>query len=174
MTIVHRELILRMELLCVYGGIWMDATVLCTDGDFIRKVEKLPLFVYKRMDLTRADRHPTIGPSWLISAASNQPILLLTRKLLYEYWKKQNYILDYFLFHLFFALAARRYPQELEKIPAYDNHPAQILQFESGDVFSEERWNQIVEMSGIHKLSIHEKYPTGQNLMNDHILKVYG
>ena len=35
--------------------------------------------------------------SWFITACTNQPIVLLAKELLYEYWKTHNDMMDYFL-----------------------------------------------------------------------------
>jgi len=171
-SFAHLSDILRVELLCRYGGIWIDSTVLCTDGEFASYIKELPLFNYVRADLTRKDQHPTLGPSWVISAHSNHPILLLTCKLLYAYWSKYNHLEDYFLFHLFFAMAARRYIKDWEAIPAFDNHPANMMQFEIQNEYSPERWNQLLRMSDFHKLNHRKAFAEGNTIYN-HILKMY-
>jgi len=171
-SLTHFSDLLRVELLCRYGGMWIDSTVLCTSGEFGAYIKDLPLFNYVREDLTRKDRHPTLGPSWLISATSNQPILLLTRKLLYAYWKKYKYLEDYFLFHLFFAMAARRYMADWDAIPAFDNHPANMMQFEMQNAYKPERWNQLLQMSDFHKLN-HRNACDDENSIYRHILKEY-
>ena len=165
----HFSDLLRVSLLCEYGGIWCDATVLCT-GNPPGVMKDSPLFVFKSMDLTRRDRTPTVCSSWYISAWSNQRILLLTRNLLYEYWKSAEKLGNYFAFHVFLALAARRYPEDWDKIPMYNNHSPHTLQFELADPYSDERWKEILSMSPIHKLNHHIKVDPGDSF-NQFILE---
>ena len=39
--------------------------------------------------------------SWFITSCANNKILLAVRELLWEYWKKENTLIDYFLIHHF-------------------------------------------------------------------------
>lgn len=66
------------------------------------------------MDLIRMDEMPSIASSWFISSVSNNKILLLTRKLLFTYWKEHSNLNNYFYF-IFLTMSARRYSQEWEK-----------------------------------------------------------
>ena len=40
---------LRLELLCQYGGTWIDATVLCTGGEGINELLDPDLFVFQQI-----------------------------------------------------------------------------------------------------------------------------
>lgn len=169
----HYSDLLRIELLCKYGGLWLDATVLCTSSDITEGLFDLPLFVYKGMDLLRKDIMPTIASNWLIYAHSNQKILLLTRKLLHMYWQETNDIDDYYIFHIFFALSARRYIEEWNEVPMFNNCNPHTLQFELDNRFDEKRWNQILKMSDFHKLNHHNDYTKVQNSYYNHIISQY-
>ncbi len=165
--------LIRIDLLCRYGGIWCDATVLCTETPPPVMTEN-KLFVFKSIDLLRRDKEPTICSNWYIEAWSNQRILLLTRKLLFEYWKNEESLKDYFIFHLFFAMAARRYPEDWEAIPVFNNNSPHTLQFEFSKPYSAERWEQICRMSPIHKLNHHVNYANDNENFYSYILKQYG
>lgn len=173
MGAAHYSDLLRTALLCQYGGIWADATVLCTSGNIPKAITESKLFVYQKIDLTRQDRMPIVASSWFISSYSNHPILLLTRELLYEYWKINEKVENYFLFHIFFAIATRRYEGEWKKVPVYNNQSPHTLQFELGMPYSEDRWNEIIKMSMFHKLNHHNDYTnTGESFYN-YIIKTY-
>ena len=111
-----------------------------------------------------------MASSWLIAARSNNPILCLTRDLLYEYWKSHDYLVHFFLVHLFFALAARKYKDEWDNIPMYNNRSPHTMMFELGDTFSEERWEELKKMSSFHKLTRHTEYDKEGTVYN-YILK---
>ena len=132
-----------------------------------------PMFVFKALDLSRRDLEPTICSSWYIAAWSNQRILLLTYKLLLEYWKTAEDVGNYFAFHIFLAMAARRYPEDWESIPVYNNHSPHTLQFEFNHDYSDERWNAIKRMSPIHKLNHHIQYDPDKNNYFHHVLDTY-
>lgn len=159
----HYSDLIRIELLCKYGGLWVDATVLCTSHDMFEEISDLRLFVYKQMDLIRSDKTPTVASNWLIYAHSNQKILLLTRNLLHLYWKTENKVNDYFIFHIFFALSAKRYQDEWDDIPMFNNHSPHTLQFELDRKYDANRWKQICRISDFHKLNHHNDYSKTQN-----------
>lgn len=154
----HYSDLLRLELLCKYGGMWIDATVLCTSSDVPSAISESPLFVYQKVDLIRRDRDAIIASSWFISAWSNQRILLLTRALLYEYWKTHEQLDNYYLYHICFAIAARRYTDDWKSVPVYNNQSPHVLQFELGERYSEIRWKEIQNMSVFHKLNRRMNY----------------
>lgn len=170
----HYSDLLRVELLCTYGGLWMDATVLCTSNRIPDCILQAPMFVFKQMDLVHHDITPIVASSWMIQAKSNAPILRLTQKLLRSYWKEHNKVENYFIFHLFFSMAARRYPEEWDAIPLFNNHSPHVLQFELANTFSEERWAQIRSFSNFHKLNHHNDYSKNENSFYHHVLKEMG
>ena len=151
-TYTHFSDLLRIQLLTELGGIWLDATVLCTGKipDYILNSE---LFVYKNIELDKSEKENIVASSWLISSWSNNNIIRATRDLLFEYWKKENYLSNYFLFHLFFTMATEKYEEEWKKVPTFSNVNPHILQFELLDEYNKERFNQIIEISSIHKLN---------------------
>lgn len=154
----HFSDILRIAILCKYGGLWLDATVFCTDGEFADRIINLPLFLYKVMNLDQNDEEAIMASSWLISAKSNNHILMLTRDILYRYWEKHDYLINFFLVHLCFALAAKENREEWDSIPMYNNRSPHTLMFELANPFNQDRWNEISKMSNFHKLTRHTEY----------------
>lgn len=166
--------IIRIELLCRYGGLWVDSTVLCTSSQIPRCIFEEPLFVYKSFDLLKTNQIPTVASNWLIASKTNNPILLLTRKLLFQYWKDNNYLIDYYIFHIFFNMATKKYVKEWENVPAFNNHSPHTLMFELGKKYSKERFEQIEGMSTFHKLERHTDYSNQKGSMYEYIIKTYG
>jgi len=112
--------LLRLELLIKYGGTWIDSTVLCTgfkgskDQEFKNYLDAdLFLFQYtpegKTKDISISN--------WFISAHSNNEVLMTLRDMLFAYWKDYNCTLDYYMFHLFFAMVAKEYPEQIAAMP---------------------------------------------------------
>ncbi len=147
--------ILRIALLSENGGTWIDATILILE-------DELPEYLYKGELFVFADHisgiYPNIQSSYM-SAWSNSRLLICARELMYEYWKKENYLLDYSLFHLFFQMAEERYPDEWEKVYKYPNHSTHILRKNIFDPFDPSRYEQIKDVCPIQKLTYKKTIP---------------
>lgn len=144
----HYSDIIRLLLLCKYGGVWMDSTLYCTrHEDYLFES---PLFMYKHL---LRGVYGVPASNWLISAAPNHPILRLTRDLLCSYWKQNDELEHYFIFHIFLLLSAEKYADLWNAIPLFSNVTPQLLRYELGNQFSEKRFHQLKNMNGIHKLS---------------------
>ena len=152
-TFAHFSDILRIELLSKYGGLWLDSTIFTTKRSELVFNENIELFVYKQVDLDRKNPLSIVASSWLMYSNKNNNIINLTKKLLHEYWKNYNHIINYNLIHLFFTLSTEVYKDEWNKVPTFNNISPYILQFELNDDFEEVRFNQIRDMSDFHKLN---------------------
>ena len=151
-SVTHFSDLLRLELLIKYGGLWIDATVLCTNGDIPQSILKSDLFVFQTQK-PGADGKATFMSSWLMWAKSNNRILMATQTLLYDYWQKNNRLSEYFLLHHFMTIAMEQYPEEAKKIPPFCNSVPHILQLHLFDPFDEVYWNDLKQMTCFHKLT---------------------
>lgn len=145
-THAHFSDILRISLLAKHGGVWIDSTVFCT-GRPVYMFER-PLFVYQNEN----DEAITIS-NWLISAERMNPIILMTQKLLFDYWENHNYSIHYYLFHMLFHMAAECYEKEWRKVPFFSNRPPHVLQAELLYRYTDGRYKEITQMSDMHKLT---------------------
>lgn len=151
-SLTHFSDLLRLELLINHGGLWLDATVLCTSGNIPRSILNSDLFVYQAQK-PGADGHATIVSSWFMYAKTNNKILIATREILYEYWKKKTKMDDYFLLHQFFTIVCDKYPEEAKKIPPFCNSIPHILLLHLFDKYDEQYWEDLQKMACFHKLS---------------------
>lgn len=151
-TLTHFSDLLRLELLIKYGGLWLDATVLCTGNDIPQSIRDSELFVFQTQK-PGADGHATLMSSWLIYAKTNNRILLATRELLYAYWEKNDMMIDYFLLHHFFTMACCFYEDDYKRIPPFCNSVPHILLLHLFDEYDESLWNDIKKQTCFHKLS---------------------
>ena len=108
-SFAHFSDILRIELLSKYGGLWLDSTIFTTKRSELVFNENIELFVYKQVDLDRKNLLSIVASSWLMYSNKNNNIINLTKKLLHEYWKNYNHIINYNLIHLFFTLSTEVY-----------------------------------------------------------------
>ena len=162
----HFSDLLRLELLLQYGGTWIDSTVFCTASpDYAFNI---PLFVFK----TDERNDPGIAAqNWFMASEKNNRILQLTRDLLYEYWKKHNSAIHYFIFYFFMKLAADFYKEEWDGIPWIPDLPPHIMQRELNKPYIQERWKQLCRMSDIHKLSYKIELKNNGETIYSHIIK---
>ena len=142
----HFSDLLRLELLIKYGGTWIDASVLITKYDKI--FFKKDLFFFTAINSTKIS-----GSNWFITAEKESPVLKTTRDLLYEYWRKENYLCDYFIFHLLFKFAFQRYIDDYFKMPIFSNVPVHFLQKYLLKKFNAEIYSFILKKASIHKLN---------------------
>lgn len=148
----HLSDILRTELLIKYGGMWVDATTLFTEP-VPEYVYRKPLFLlqYKTLE----DLSMKIN-SWFIYAQPNCRILRVVRDLLYAYWKEENIIKEYFLWHHFVQMAFSKYKEDYENIDYVSEMMSHCLFYNLFKKYDEEYWKQIKRCSSIHKLSYYK------------------
>ena len=150
-TNTHFSDILRAALLAKHGGLWIDATVLCTGG-LDRYVEKdSDLFVFSNE--FRGDPTSLIS-SWFIYAKPNNPIIVNTRNLLYKYWEKNNKLKEYYLFHLLFTVCANHLSSEWKNVKFSTNlNPHMLLFLDFYNEYDEKRMEELKQISNFHKLT---------------------
>lgn len=148
--------LLRLQLLIEYGGTWIDSTVLCTGFKSSRAQEfkkyldaDLFLFQYTPEGSTK----DISISNWFITAHSNNDVLMTLRDMLFAYWKDYNCTLDYYIFHLFFAMVANEYPEEIAAMPyGYSMNSLALLHHWS-ETFEQNKWNKLTESVCFHKLA---------------------
>lgn len=153
-THTHLTDLLRLELLIKYGGMWLDATVLCSspEADIPRYFFDSDLFFFQSLKPGR-DGKATYFSSWLISAKTNNKILMATRELCYEYWRRNDKMDDYFLLHDFLSIVLDKYEDEWKRIIPRDNATPHILLLRLFEEFDEKMWECISAQTPFHKLS---------------------
>lgn len=168
-TKTHFSDILRMNLLVKHGGTWIDSSVLCTNYD--KDLFDKNLFVYQNWKT--GDSSIALS-SWFITSEINNPILKDALTLLNEYWKKHDYLINYFLLHFFITMSVNKYKELWEKMDRFSNLPPHILQFELLEKYSARRFKQIEKMSSFHKLNQKLDFSKCDGKTNyDYIIKNY-
>lgn len=154
----HFSDLIRLQLLIKYGGTWIDSTTYCTGYD--KELFDKPLFVYKNLNAiwyankNKFDMEPIVADSWFITSEVNNPILVMVRDLLFDYWKNHNYLVDYFTIHYFFTIVVRyKYSEEFDKIILRSHLIPHLLQYECYKEYDEEKIDDIIKQSAFHKLT---------------------
>lgn len=151
-THTHMTDLLRLELLIKYGGLWLDATVFCSDNDIPNYMLESDLFFFQTLKPGR-DGHASYISSWLISAKTNNKLLIAVRELCYKYWKENDSMWDYFLLHDFMAIVLDFYPEEWKKVVPRDNATPHILLLRLFEHYDDNMWSAIKAQTPFHKLS---------------------
>lgn len=153
-TYTHMADLLRLELLITYGGLWLDATVLCTkeQAEIPKYYFDSELFFYQCLKPGR-DGQTQFVSSWLMSARTNNKVLMAVRCMCYEYWKRNDRLIDYFLLHSFIAIALEYYAEEWSRIVPQDNAIPHILLLRLFEQYNAEMYKNIIVQSPFHKLS---------------------
>lgn len=163
-THTHMTDLLRLELLIRYGGLWLDATVFCSDSNIPDYILNSELFFFQTLKPGR-DGHASYISSWLMSARTNNKLLMAVRELCYTYWKENDNMWDYFLLHDFMAIVLDFYPEEWNKVVPRDNATPHILLLRLFDKYDDSMWNAIKVQTPFHKLSY--KFSDEEALLNN-------
>ena len=75
------------------------------------------------------------------------------RDMLFAYWKDYNCTLDYYIFHLFFAMVAKEYPEQIAAMPYGYSVRSLTLLHHLNEVFDHDRWNKFISKVSFHKLA---------------------
>lgn len=151
-TRTHMTDFLRLELLEHYGGTWIDATVFCSGKNIPSFIWDSDFFIYQIMK-PGLDGHAQRTSSWFLTAYTNHPIIMLVKQLLYEYWKTNDKLIDYFLIHDFMELALETYPDEWMKVVPVSSSIPHILLLRFAEKYDEKVWIATKDMTPFHKLS---------------------
>ena len=151
-TLTHLSDLLRLELLIKYGGLWLDATVFCSSGNIPKSIIESDFFCFMAQKPGSNGRAIPIS-SWFMYATTNNKLLVATRKLIYEYWKKKDYMVDYFLLHHFLSIVLDHYPDTSKSIPPFCNSVPHILLLHLFCKYDEKYWQDLKQMTCFHKLS---------------------
>lgn len=143
--------IVRADLLTNFGGIWIDATVFLT-APLETYIDDADLFAF-RTTFNDSNETPILISSWFLSSKKNNPIITETRRLLLEYWEEHNVLINYYLFHLFFSMVVRNFPNEWKNVPRQTNGNSHLLQFRLNETFEEKEFLHLCKLTNIHKLT---------------------
>lgn len=150
----HLSDIIRLRLLNVYGGIWIDSTVFVSASTFpnyLRSGE------FVMVPLVYESYEPKIATNWLMASQCGNKMLLCVEALLNSYWQEESELLDYHIFHIFTTLVANTFPKEWHFRPNIVKDAAELLAKELNEKYDSERYEQITKMSDFHKLSYKHK-----------------
>lgn len=158
--------LIRLALLDVYGGVWLDATVLLTNKISSDLLE-LDYFMFQRDDAVKdkakwkeydiayfnwiPDHKVNVLNSIIISKENNMVIHTLL-DLLINFWKTQDKVPHYFFFQIMYNEVMNVSSLRDEKCKVLDDTIPHLLHYKLNDKFDEEEFNAIKNKVSMHKL----------------------
>lgn len=175
----HFSDILRLALLCEYGGIWIDSTILFIDEGLLDYVYQLPIFMYRiRETLDAGYYDPRLFSNWLIKSEKGHPVVKTVYHILEEWWKTEN-VTPYFIFHYIMRLVWAVYANSengtfnyQNRLVLYDNN-CQTLIGLLNEKYDEVLWDMIKKVQPLQKLSYKREWKK-ENSFYEYILKKFG
>lgn len=158
--------LLRLALLDVYGGIWMDATILLTKP-IPENIANMDFFVFQRdnnaQDKAYFEKYDALYFGWRQRHFVNilSSFMISQRKgvvihawldLLLNFWKTQASIKHYFFFQIMFHALIHHEKFEKNNCPIHDDTLVHILQTKIYDRFDAAEFERIKQKTDIHKL----------------------
>lgn len=168
----HLSDIIRLYLLCQYGGTWIDATIYMSDK-MPQYILDSDFFVPKDLTASLITKDTTLEQFILMNNKMNfgaftnsisfihskkdNILLKNSLKLILEYWKHENKVIHYLFFSYFLTMvifSKQEYKELFIKAP-YNLTTVQYgcLQGCLYEHFNNERFEEIKKMTPIHKLS---------------------
>lgn len=181
-SLTHLSDILRMSLLTLYGGLWLDATYLLTSAPDSALVIERDFYTQRFEELRYTDEILVKG-RWttnLMHATANNPLTRFVLNGFYCYFAANDTILDYFLMDYLTLIAYEEIPSVKNMI---DNCPPSQPELYSMEIllneaFDEEKWKRLTEETVFFKLSykhIFEDYTKdGKKTWYAEIMEQYG
>jgi hypothetical protein len=170
MSKAHYSDIVRLALLVKFGGVWCDATCLCT-RDIVKLYRADTFFMYSYND-TRSRIS-----NWLIVSPPSNYICRMMLSALLEYWSKPRKKLAYRFFHHFFEalyLLDRRFAAEWHKARTADREVPHFLQRNMTRNLHRSTVRQLLRMSPVHKLTHKYKSAEGSKVsVVEQLLRMY-
>lgn len=143
--------LIRLHLLDNYGGIWFDATVLCTSEQLPEYITSNPFFAFSSWKWITGDVRPL--STWLMVSCKSHPLIRAVNAGLTKYWLEHDSLYDYFIFHFFFRTAITICPSLWKNVPRISNVPPHLMQFELGEKYNPVRFSELCGLSSVHKLT---------------------
>lgn len=142
--------LIRLCLLEHFGGIWIDATVYLMDS-IPKYITNSDVFMFQ--DSFGLIENPAKISSWFICAKPACPILLETRNMLFEYFKKENYVIEYLLVYIFLTISFEHHKDIYDNMPYLISDYSRMLFNILDKTYDEKKYNFIKEQCSIQKLS---------------------
>lgn len=156
----HFSDLLRIELLYLYGGCWVDATVFCS-GAIVPYMLDADLFFFQWSMLGESVLK---GSSWWIAAQKGSRTIRRARDYLYRYWEQEDVLRHYYLLHIILSRVIDEDSccmAEFKSMPYVCNAGPHVLYANMEFAYSASKWRAVKAHSDVHKLSYKRRFLRG-------------
>ena len=158
MSLAHFSDIVRNKLLLDYGGLWLDSTVLLTGTNSVRLFCLEDRIRFQNMPVLINPKHlPIAVGSWMIWAYKpGCRIFAMADSILEVYWRENDRINNYFLYHIIITALLRLDIQSQKDIDLhkrfYSDSSMDLLYFYLDRVYNPTEIQELFNRVDIHKL----------------------
>lgn len=149
--------LLRLAVLKKYGGVWMDATVLCTGFGNDTLKNQWHNVMNSHFTLCRYYQRGAKAPiglsTWLIAATQDNIIINTVNDMLMAYWHDYDCTIDYYMIHLFIDMCMKAIPDTAQRMPKMNSRYCLMLGNCLYADYNELAWRDLIAHVGIHKLN---------------------
>lgn len=149
--------LLRLAVLHKYGGVWMDATVLCTGLVNDKLQKRWQLVMESKMTVFRyfasKNKIATGVSNWFIATVAGNTVVRAVYDMLLAYWQDYDCTVDYYMMHLFLELSQRHFPEIWTEMPCLNSRHALLLGKALAAPYREEDMEKLTIHVCIHKLN---------------------
>ena len=176
--------LIRLALLDVYGGVWIDATILLT-APIPAKILEQDVFMFHRHPEAEqkefwhhfndnyfgwhTEHYVNVLNSFIVGKKGNE-VIHTCLDIMLNYWKTQNNIPHYFIFQIMFNELMRDYLVDQPMI-LLDDTLVHLLQVRQSEQFNQKIYDEIAMKTSIHKLNYIKESVSGSYY--DYLSKQY-
>ncbi len=165
----HFSDLVRSCLLAKYGGTWIDATCYMT--------QPIPKHIIESEFFVLKNYKQNAVSSYFIHSTPNNYMMQALRDFQLEYWKKEIFPVDYFLFHYFLILISKRDAKAKkiwQNIPIGLNDNTKIMFKVLFKDYDEDIYKWLCQTSYMHKLTYkHMDKDTNDKSLYRHLINNY-
>lgn len=158
LTLTHFSDILRMSLLYKYGGLWLDATIFVSEDIPNSYFENDYFTIHYSTSSSKITKGKWCG--FCQGAKPEALIQSFCLELFYQYWKKYDSIIDYFLIDYAMLLGYENIGQFRKIVDSVhlNNEGIKLLDMNFSKKYDENLLKEIYSKSIFHKLNWKRKY----------------
>lgn len=164
MSMANMTDLIRVMLLSKYGGIWLDSTIF-TSNEIPSSFFDLPFYsLHTKYDHNCYVQH-NLYHIFILGSAPNGKLTSFVRDLFLEYWKRFDYIIDYFLLDYTLMVAYRNFPDikaEINTLPYSSERLYDLVSILSKE-YDKNYFDTLMNECLFSKLDWHKNYKETKN-----------
>lgn len=175
MGLAHLSDYIRISLIEKYGGLWLDATIFCSQ-EIPEDYFEIPFFTCKSHPTNCGYLSQLRWTTFVLGGWKGNVFYKCLKEIFESYWSKEEIAIDYLFFDFLIELARSEVPEvlkQMESVPVNNSH-RDDLQGAMNKNLSSKCWNEVVTKENVlYKLSWREHYRVQTDNGQDSIYKFF-